>query len=792
GYYSKVSVVMAPETTTDVSAVLFDLNENESLNADTGINTSTVGLSSGQFVFIRVLAELSWLYGGSGFSSAQWHPARSADNYTAYKYYKVRILKEGVTPDIAIADIKYKGTSIGATLPVPITVNTTQNNAYGTDSKKNTIVTTTTTTTWGTAAVDYLTDDYEDVIISVQPAVSTPNVKFAYALAASNVTVGLPAADFNDTGKFEDVSSNNYIVIRATSEDGTNVEFYKIHLLSPSGSEYTPVDIKINNTSIGAVGDGNAAGNGTTAVNFNVPAKAAFESITVTVSKPSPYTAVAFALDSAANTTIAADGWTNTSGIFENVSPGQYVYIRMLSADRTQTRYYKVRLLLAGAQTEAALSDIRINGTSIGTVPAANNAVTGTTAGLYKVASLQNLNNMQAAVTASQGASVAYAIAPANNTNTADWANTSGLFAIFMNAQWLNIRVVSEDGLTTRYYKVRIAAGNESTDLTDIKINGTSITAETPLPAANTAVTGTTSVVYHAANAAALNNMAVTVTAPAGASIAYAAAAANNTNITAWTNTSGVFAPFTAAQWVVIRVISEDTINTRYYKVRVVVGSSAATITGITVNGAGIGTLPDPNTAVTGTTAAVYSVESLLNPVTIAVQGGAAGAVINYAVAAAANTNVAAANFTTTVSYGLTSGQYMVIRVVSQDTVNTNYYKVQVIHGSSDIEMEAIKVNGNYVIPVPQANTTITGTDAGILELPASVFGSPVTVKVSVAPGVNVAYAATAAANTNVANWTNTTGVFNTFTAGQYVVIRVISQNGQNTEFYKVQLTATP
>lgn len=790
GYYSLVSVVMAPDEYTDVASVLFDINEAASLDRNTGINNTSLGLNSGQFVYIRVLAEISWLYGGSGFTSPTWNPARSADNYTAYKFYKIRILRQGATSAINIADIKYKGTSIGA-LPAPVTVNTSQTNSFSTDNKKNVITATTTTTTWSTDHVQYQTNDYNDVIVSAEAGSSTPNVRFAYALATSNVTTAITAADFSDTGRFDGLESNNYVVIRATSEDGTNVQYYKIHVLSPSGSDYEPADIKINGTSIGAAGAGNAAVTGTTVVDYDLPNATAFNTVTVTVDKPSPYTSVAYALADANNTSIAADGWTNTTGVFESVSPAQYVYIRMIAADRTATRYYKVRLMLAGASTDAALTDIRINGASIGTPPAANTAVTGTTSGLWKVESLQNLNNLQVSVTQSQGASVAYASAAANNTDVADWANTNGVFGIFLNAQYLYIRVVSESGTVVRYYKVRIAAGNDSADLTDIKINGASITGETALPAANTAATGTTSVLYHVPNAAALTNMAVTVDAAAGTSVAYASAAANNTNVTDWANTTGVFPSFTGAQYVVIRVISEDTINTRYYKVRVATGNDEATITGITINSAAV-TPSTPNTAVTGTVAVDYSSSSLLNPVTAAVQGASTGATVTYALAAANNTNTAAASFTSTSSFsGFTSGQYLVIRVVSQDTISTNYYKVRIYHGSPDAELEGIRINDQYVIPPPTANTAATGTNAETLDLPGTDFDT-VTVRVGVSPGASVAYGSAASASANITSWTNTTGVFSNFTPGNYVAVRVISQDGQTTRYYKVQLNVTP
>jgi hypothetical protein len=75
------------------------------------------------------------------------------------------------------------------------------------------------------------------------------------------------------------------------------------------------------------------------------------------------------------------------------------------------------------------------------------------------------------------------------------------------------------------------------------------------------------------------------------------------------------------------------------------------------------------------------------------------------------------------------------------------------------------------------------------LDLPATDF-DPVTVRVGVSPGASVAYASAASASANITSWTNTTGVFNNFTPGSYVAVRVISQDGQRTWYYKVQLTA--
>jgi len=796
GYYSRIAVAPALDEYTDVSSVLYNLNEDEFFNSNTGVNTTTLGLVSGQFIHIRLLAELSWFYGGSGFVGATWCPAREGDGYTAYKYYKVRVVKQGATSDIAISDIKYKGTSIG-TLPEPIEVTATQSNGFSTDMKKNVIVATTTETIWSDVGTVYQTNDFTDIALTVTPDPATPNLRFAYAVSATNPSPNaIPAANFNTTGLFGSIDSNSYIVIRATSEDGTNVKYYKIHLLSPVGPACEPTAIKINGASIGAIGTGNAAVTGAEYVTYNMPNKGAFDEVTVTVDKPNSDVSVAYVLVGANDLTtnieqgvgsdgtpIAVDPFTDTEGVFTLVSPAQYLYIRTISADRTRKLYYKVRLMLAGANTEATLTEIKINGASISSVPAANATVTGTTAGLHHVASLQNLNNMQVTVTASTGASVAYASSDANNTNMQDWANTTGVFGIFLNANYLYIRVASEDGLTTQFYKVRIAAGSDNAALTGISISGTSIGA---VPEPNTAVTGTTSAVYRVANATALTNLAVTVTAPQTASVAYGASAANNTAPANWNNTTGTFAPFTAGQWLVIRVVAEDTIATNYYKVRLISGSDSTALTGITVNTQSIGTLPGANDAANGTTAVTYATATPLNPVAV-VATSDNSATISYA--SAPNDDTAPAAYAASGSFaGLASGNYVVIRVVSQDLVNTAYYKVRVIYGSPDADLDGIRINGTYVVPTPAGNTAATGTNAEAITVSTADLAS-ITVKVGVSPGSTVAYGTADADDAAPEDFNNTTGVFTNFTADDYVVVRVISQNGQVTKYYKVKIT---
>ena len=774
GYESPISLGIAPRVGTAFATTSFDDNYTNNV-------TSFKSLESGQFLFIRIVSEQATeAYGGSG----------APPSWSSNAFYKVRFILNGSATDATLASLKIGNTNI--TLPAP-----------------NTVATGASGETVGTVTAQLDTLSFSNVTFTAVP--TDPKARVAYGFSTGNVTSPLADTDLQSSGTFEQMASNTYLNVRVTSESGTVVNYYKVHVMNSAGPSATPTAIKINGVSIGDVGTGNTANVPTTntnpppplVINHNISGKSSFDAITVTVEGPNQYVDVAYSLnpdyynftfDAKKNTISDATDWSNTDGVFRSVSPAQYVYIRVISADKTTTLYYKVRLLLTGAQTTADLTNLTIGGASITPLPGANTSVTGTTAITHYVvgSNINVLNNLQISAQGSQGASAAYAMAAANNETTNDWSNTDGLFPTWQNGSWLVIRIASEDGITLRYYKVRIMWGDNSAALTDIKINGASITSEGALPAANTAVNGTTASVYHAANAAALTNLTAEAIGSPLASVAYAMASANNANTTDFSNTTGTFAPFTAANWLVIRVIAQDSITTNYYKVRIVVGDSSTALTGITVNSQAINQIPAANTAVTGTTAATYTSAAILNPVTVeAAQAPNTGATITYAAAPLDNTNTAAASFTTTNSFpGFASGQYVVIRVVSQDTINTAYYKVQVIHGSPDIELEAIKVNGTYVVPVPQANAAVTGTNAGTLVVTNAADLAALTVKVSVSPGVSVAYASAASSSATITGWTNTTGIFTGFTSGDYVVIRLVSQDAQSTEYYKVQVTA--
>jgi hypothetical protein len=768
GYENRLHYALGAEIGSSVSNTSFIVNDENKVDTFTGF-------VSGQYVIIQVVAESATLsYGASGGDA----------NWTAMSFYKVQILYGDSDP--TINDITVNNTSVG------------DFSAAGPQNAANLA---------GALAKTLTAAELATFKINAVPANANAQISYAVTTAANTA----PAEpDYNTTGEFPNLPSNRYIVIRVKPEDGSLTQYYKFHIKNDGSSSTAITNIKVNGTDIspgaansltvGTDWKGNATYSmGTASVNANVSSLA---TVTVQAEGFDPGTAIAYVMSTANEMSTAPDADSyQISGEFTNFPVASWVFIRVTAADNSDTKYYKARILLSGANTAADITKVTIAGVDIPMLPSANTAANGTTGIVNYLVPGSNvtvLNNLTAAAEATPGALVGYAMVAASDESPLAWSADT-LFPTWQNAHYLYIRVISQDGLTTRYYKVRIFWGDSSAALTDIKFNGVSITTEGGIPAPNTDVnTGTTAGVFHPDD---MDSIAVTVIAPDTASVSYALmenvqpSSTNDGkgNITyspvPWSTTAS-FRRVTLGYYVYIRVASQDTSVTNYYKIKLVSGNSSTALTGITVNSTAISTLPAANAAVTGTTAETYTSAAFLSPVTVAAsQAAGNGAVISYAVAAAASANVDAANFTAANSFtGFTSGQYVVIRVVSQDGANTAYYKVQVIHGSAEAELEGIRVNNNYVVPPPQANTAVTGTNAETATLTGAADLATVTVRVGVSPGAGAAFGTAETVNGNVTNFTNTTGVFSNFIRDEYVVIRVTSQNGQVIKYYKVQV----
>jgi hypothetical protein len=762
-YESMVSYAVAPTASLGLAIQTFDINGSNNFDTFTDF-------VSGQFIVIRVLPENVTFNPGSMGAYGDWSGTNNKS------YYKIQVAYGDA--DATLSSISVKGNSIGA-LPTP--------NPEGT----------------GTTAGDYiLANGYEDVTIQ---AVGTSNkAKIAYAVASANNTSPDDSV-YNTDGKFKNLKSSNYIVIRVTSEDGTSINYYKVRLLNGGSSNVTPTGITVNSAPVSAVGAGNNAATGTTVISHSM-AKAGFANTAIAVAGL-PTASVSYAVAAADNTAPAETDY-QTSGTFQNFPIAQWVVIRIVSEDGTATWYYKVRLTANDANAGTGISDIKINNVSITmqdgvTLPAANSAVTGTNDVRYRMGSQDAYVNMTVSVEAgsgSEGATFSFAAGSTQDQSIgAASFSAEGSFASFIPLQWLNIRVISEDGLNTAYYKVRLyTGGTNNFALSGITVNGAPVS---PFPLANTATSvadwkgnitwtfGTASV-NHTVTSLDRVTVAATGVDP-DLKISYKVsetnAATDNPGAATDYVASGTFEEFTRGNYVFIRVDTSDNTETRYYKIRILFGSDQTTIGGINFGTTPTSLNPLANAAATGSSYETYNTDTYFQNVTLTATGVAPGAMVAYGTAATATAAPSNFDITNGVFNNFVSGNYVVIRVTAEDSVNQSFYKVRVITGNPDAELESIKINNNYVIPVPIPNTVATGTYAEILTVSASDL-TALTVKVGASAGSNVAFASTATAGANVTSWTNTNGRFSNFTSGHYVVIRVISQNGQTTSYYKVQV----
>jgi hypothetical protein len=146
------------------------------------------------------------------------------------------------------------------------------------------------------------------------------------------------------------------------------------------------------------------------------------------------------------------------------------------------------------------------------------------------------------------------------------------------------IRVVSENGGNTGYYKVRLVFGDTDASLKTVSIGGASIGT---LPEANSVANGDIAVRYQMSGAGPWTSVVVAATATSNkAVVTYAPAATINTPIAdaSWSD-SGTLSDIPSGQYVFIRVTSESGIAS-YYKVRLVYGSGEASLSSVTVGGA--------------------------------------------------------------------------------------------------------------------------------------------------------------------------------------------------------------
>jgi hypothetical protein len=506
----------------------------------------------------------------------------------------------------------------------------------------------------------------------------------------------------------------------------------------------------------------------------NVAAKiqvANLDTLTITTAGESPNATVSYASGTSDTAAPAAANWKSGGG-FTNLSIGNYIGIRVVSEDTRTTYYYKFQVGVGSS--DAVITGATINSGTV-TLPTADPVWADAVEAVVAVDSL----NITITVTGeSPNATVSYASGTSATTvpAAANW-NTTGVLSLAADNSYIGIRVVSQNGVVTNYYKFRIDPAGTETDatVTSTTINGSPVSLPTGAAAWNTA---TASVVL--GSAAGLANFTVGATgASTGATVSYGTSTVNTTLPTNW-NAAGTFTNLANGTYVGVRVISGNHATTYYYKFRII--NSGATVASATINGVSA-PLPTGDTAWNAANMANVVLTNL-NSLTIAVAGASPNATVSYASGTSDTAVPAAANWNTTgVFSNLAVGSYIGIRVVSEDTLATYYYKFRVYPtNANEASIDRILFNA---IQVPL--TTPALTHAAAVATPYTATGNITVVARGVPPLATVTWGIR---NDDATEPTYGTGTLTVPVGTSYITIRVVPAVGtDNTKYYKYQIT---
>jgi hypothetical protein len=174
-----------------------------------------------------------------------------------------------------------------------------------------------------------------------------------------------------------------------------------------------------------------------------------------------------------------------------------------------------------------------------------------------------------------------------------------------------------------------------------------------------------------------------------------------------------------------------------------------------------------------------------------ALDGSSGGAQVAYAAASAVNANIPAAEFTAAGSFSnVAPGQYVVIRVVSENGENTGYYKVRLVFGDVTATLNAITIDGTPIVTLPEPNSVADGDSAARVQMSGPGPWTSVSVGVTQdSDKSTVRYASAPAVNANIAEgaWSDSGTLSSSISSGQYVFIRVTSEAG-TANYYKLRL----
>jgi hypothetical protein len=301
-------------------------------------------------------------------------------------------------------------------------------------------------------------------------------------------------------------------------------------------------------------------------------------------------------------------------------------------------------------------------------------------------------------------------------------------------------------------------------------------------------------------NSSALEATEIVATASAGAQVAYTTGTGNGKPTVSFENLTAATTPrITAATWLYLRVTSESGAVVNYYRVQVNTLSTSAVVQ--TVSIANTAALPGSRSATwppSGPGSIELSKSNNTN-VNIVISTSSPTTTINYAYVTDKST--AEPTWTTLAQGGaipavatMNHGDYLGIKVVSQDGSNTAYYKIEILVGTNAL-LTSVKIG--------ETTTTNLGTpketwdDAGLVrgqylgQDRVAPSGSSLSIAITPQDSLaKVSYAYSSpgvlTSNPTYTALTSNSGSHNFFAEG-FLYLEVTSENGEVKMYYTIR-----
>ena len=430
--------------------------------------------------------------------------------------------------------------------------------------------------------------------IKAAPAADSNAAVTGYAVVAGTNNAPTFTAP-NANGEFTTtaaISNGQHLFVRVQAENGS-LYYYRI-VITVLSSNADLTAITVGSMAAGGLGTPQSdlwTGNDNTGTAIIPVREASPNATSVTVSS-SAGAAATWAKAADANALPAA-GDFKTGSIAGGLAAGNYLFVKAVSSDGTETQYYKILIQsvksdvytlesLAIGTVSITASGIGAGGTTVNVGTNYRGAISLTTAQAAAV----GIDIKARPIAGSNAAVTGYAVAASSTTNpTFVEPNEGGGFtttAAITNTQHLFVRVQTEIG-TLYYYRIVITVQSNVATLTAITIGGMAAALGTPQSAPWNGTDNTGTVIIPP-SAAAPNSTPVATTASQTNAVRTWAVAANADTIpaaSAFSGTSPIAGGLAAGNCIFVKSVSQDNAATLYYKIQVAsVKNNAATLSG--------------------------------------------------------------------------------------------------------------------------------------------------------------------------------------------------------------------